>query len=159
MVAIDDSESVTHNQSGQLASEAMALIAKAMARLEVGELAIVKFGDDVSLVHPFDQPFTSEAGPAVIGNFAFDQQDTNFRQLLETSATIFESARAHSSQQDENLQLLIIISDGRITKQKGLHALIRQAEANHILPVFICIDSPDSKDSILNVQVLTTSSL
>lgn len=39
-----------------------------MAKLEVGEVGIVKFGEDLELLHPFDQPFTDTAGSQVIQN-------------------------------------------------------------------------------------------
>ena len=65
MIAIDDSESMTLNQSGQLACESLTMISKALSKLEVGELSIVKFGDFVNILHPFDRPFTDEDGPRV----------------------------------------------------------------------------------------------
>ena len=44
VLAIDDSMSMTENKCGHLALESMALIARAMARLEVGEIGVVSFG-------------------------------------------------------------------------------------------------------------------
>ena len=68
VVAIDDSGSMVEegNMSGQLALEALVVMTKAMAQLEVGEFAVVKFGEETTLLHPFDQPFTDEAGAAFI---------------------------------------------------------------------------------------------
>ena len=65
LLAIDDSESMQHNKSGQMACEALAMIAKSLSQLEVGDIGILKFGEDVELLHPFDRPFTSHAGPMV----------------------------------------------------------------------------------------------
>ncbi len=33
--------------------------------VQVGEVGIVKFGEDLELLHPFDQPFTDTAGSQV----------------------------------------------------------------------------------------------
>lgn len=65
MIAIDDSESMTLNHSGQLACEAMIMISSALSKLDVGQLSIVKFGESVSVLHPFDRPFSSFDGPKV----------------------------------------------------------------------------------------------
>uniref|UniRef100_A0A7R9Y4B5 Chaperone DnaJ C-terminal domain-containing protein n=1 Tax=Micromonas pusilla TaxID=38833 RepID=A0A7R9Y4B5_MICPS len=44
VLAIDDSRSMAENKCGHLALEAMVLLARAMARLEVGEIGVVGFG-------------------------------------------------------------------------------------------------------------------
>ena len=49
MIAIDDSESMGENKAGQLACEALSLIATSLAKLEVGELSVVRFGDGVQV--------------------------------------------------------------------------------------------------------------
>ena len=46
----------------QLAYESLTLISKALTQLEVGELSVVSFGDQVRLLHPFDKPFSDESG-------------------------------------------------------------------------------------------------
>ena len=58
-------ESMQHNTAGYMACEALVAIARALTQLEVGELAIVKFGETTQLLHPFDRPFTDEAGAEV----------------------------------------------------------------------------------------------
>jgi midasin len=62
MLAIDDSESMMINHSAQMAYEALTTIANALSHLEVGQLSIMGFGEDVKLLHPFDVPFTSGSG-------------------------------------------------------------------------------------------------
>ena len=44
VLAIDDSKSMAENACGHLALESMVLLARAMARLEVGEIGVVGFG-------------------------------------------------------------------------------------------------------------------
>ena len=65
MLAIDDSESMRDNHAGQIACEALAMIAKAMQQLEVGQLSIVSFGETIKLLHPFDVPFSPQSGADV----------------------------------------------------------------------------------------------
>ena len=50
------------NHSRQLAFESVALIAKALTLLEVGDLAIMSFGEGVKLLHKFQEPFTDSSG-------------------------------------------------------------------------------------------------
>ena len=66
-----------------------------------------------------------------------------------TASTLFQSALV-SSGQEENVQLLFIVSDGRISQQKGIRSLLREADELRILPVFVLIDT---SGSILKVQV------
>ena len=105
VLAIDDSKSMTENQCGHLALESTVLIARAMSRLEVGEIGVVSFGadggkDDESLLtgdasgistgappsrptrggirtlHPLGAPFTDQGGPALVSQFTFAQDNT-----------------------------------------------------------------------------------
>ena len=153
LVAIDDSESMSLNNAGPLACEAMTMIARSLTQLEVGELAILKFGETIDLVHPFDQPFTDTIGPQVISRFLFNQKGTNVLQLLNTTVNLLDNARLSSNTQSEHVQLVFIISDGRLSTKAGLGQWIRDAEKKRVLIVFIIIDSPNSKDSILQLEV------
>lgn len=62
MVAIDDSLSMKENGSGNLALQALATLSRALSQLEVGELAIMSFGEQVKLLHGFEETFNDEAG-------------------------------------------------------------------------------------------------
>jgi len=93
MVAIDDSESMQHYNAGYMACEALVVIARALTQLEVGELSIIKFGESVQLLHPFDRPFTDEAGCEIISQFTFKQQRTETALFMETAVNILELAR------------------------------------------------------------------
>ena len=72
MVAIDDSESMSDNHAGQLALEAMTTLCKAMTQLEVGEVAVMKFGESSKVLHPFGEFFTDTVGAS-----------SNHRQIAE----------------------------------------------------------------------------
>jgi len=154
MISIDDSESMSLHNAGNLACEAMTMIAKSLSQLEVGELAIMKFGETVELVHPFDQPFTDSVGPQIISQFQFTQKGTNVLQLLDNTVNLLEQARMSSHSQTEHVQLVFIISDGRLSNKAGLGQWIREAEKKRMLIVFIIIDSPNSKDSILQLETV-----
>lgn len=62
VLAIDDSSSMADNHSKELAFESLSLIGKAMTYLEVGQLAVVNFGERVNVLHPFGENFTEESG-------------------------------------------------------------------------------------------------
>lgn len=62
VLAIDDSSSMADNHSKELAFESLSLIGKAMTYLEVGQLAVINFGERVNILHPFGENFTEESG-------------------------------------------------------------------------------------------------
>lgn len=149
MIAVDDSKSMAESDSVALAFETVALVAKALSQLEVGQISIVSFGDTTRLIHPFDKPFTSEAGVKVFERFSFDQLRTNVKTLVETSMGIFESVRADSSA--DLWQLEIIISDGVCEDHETLRRLVRKAQEEKIMIVFVILDSV-RESSILNMN-------
>lgn len=149
MIAVDDSKSMAESESIALAFETVALVAKALSQLEVGQIAIVSFGETTRLIHPFDQPFTSEAGVRVFERFSFGQLKTNVRTLVETSMGIFESVKENSSA--DLWQLEIIISDGVCEDHETLRRLVRKAQEEKIMIVFVILDSVREK-SILHMK-------
>ena len=152
LIAIDDSASMSVNHAGPLACEAMTMIAKALSQLEVGELAIVKFGEAFQLVHPFDQPFSDHVGPQILSQFLFNQKSTNMLQLLHNTISLLEQARSQSHSQTEHVQLVFVISDGRLSKKSDIGQWTREAEKKRMLIVFIVIDNPKSQNSILSLE-------
>ncbi|KAI9910758.1 hypothetical protein PsorP6_009948 [Peronosclerospora sorghi] len=116
MLAIDDSESMADNHAGRLALEALATLCKGMTQVEVGELSIVMFGQDLELLHAFYLPFTDDAGSRIIGRFGFQQKKTNMVQTLDTILQLHETAKkstAGGSSSVEYTQIVFLISDGR----------------------------------------------
>ena len=75
VIAIDDSRSMGENGCGTFAMEAVSLLARALGRLEVGELSVVRFGGAgaTTPLHPLDRPFTEADGPRVLSQLCFDQ--------------------------------------------------------------------------------------
>lgn len=147
MLAVDDSKSMGESGSGQLAFEALALVSKSLNMLEVGEICVVGFGEDVKVAHEFDKPFSSEAGVNIFQQLGFRQTKTNVRKLVAESITLFREARSKSatsswsSAAGELWQLLLIISDGLCEEHEAIRRLVRQAQEERIMIVFVIVDA------------------
>ncbi|CAA7261484.1 unnamed protein product [Cyclocybe aegerita] len=151
LISIDDSRSMAESHSIHLAYQALALISKALSRLESGDVAISKFGETVDLLHGFDQgPFTEQAGTKVLNAFRFTQKATNVSSLLQTSLKALEKARERkamcSASSADLWQLQIIISDGMCQDHEGLRPVLRKAEEQRVMIVFVIIDSLQATD-------------
>jgi midasin len=160
MIAIDDSESMRTNGAGRLALEALVVLCKALTQLEVGQLSVVSFGDDVQLLHPFDRPFTETSGAYALSAFKFDQAKTHWPRFLETAVTLLTEAKQDSSAGDEQLQLMFVISDARVQQDRETVARwTREAAERRQLLVLIVIDAnatgPNSAQSILSLKSVT----
>lgn len=162
MLAIDDSESMNESERKELAFDTLALVAKSMSMLEVGELSIVGFGESVNVAHDFSMPFTSDAGAEVVRQFSFSQTKTDVKKLLEQSIDLFRTARLKASSSATNLwQLQLIISDGLCQNHASIRQLVREAHEEQIMVVFIIVDAAaqgtsavdtSTKQSIVDLQ-------
>jgi len=142
LLAVDDSRSMGESGSGQLAFETLALISKSLSMLEVGQICIVGFGHDVRVAHEFDQTFSSEAGVHVFQQFTFQQVKTDVRKLIADSIELFRQARSKSFNAGTDLwQLELIISDGVCEDHEAIRRLVRQAQEERIMIVFVIVDS------------------
>ena len=144
MIALDDSKSMAETEGCvELAFETVTLVAKAMGMLEVGQIGIVRFGEETEVVHPFDKPFTAESGVRVMESFNFNQQKTNVRALLEASLGLFNSARlsAPATSGGELWQLQLTVSDGVCENHHLLQQLVRKAMEQKVMVVFVIVDA------------------
>ena len=146
LIALDDSRSMSESHSVHLAFQTLALVSKALSRLEVGELAIVKFGETMERLHGFDDgPFVDHACAKVMNAFRFNQTATNVHSLLDASLRMLEDARERRSISSHTVaelwQLEIIISDGVCQDHDYLRSILRKAEEQLVMIVFIIIDS------------------
>ncbi|GAA93514.1 hypothetical protein E5Q_00155 [Mixia osmundae IAM 14324] len=148
LLALDDSRSMSESNSVRLAFDALALITGALTRLEAGDVAICRFGKDFELLRDFDSgPLTDSAGGKLVDAFTFQQESTDVRQLLNKSLEVFSAARER--QQSKRSvgssasvwQLQIIISDGLCQDLDAISALLRKANSERIMVVFVIIDS------------------
>src|SRR5262249_35954505 len=115
------------------------------------------FGEQIRVLHPFHEPFTSDAGASVIRQFTFVQNKTDVVQLLQTSLSLFSEARRTTwtgpSSSAKLWQLQLIISDGVCENHAFLRTLVRAAYENQIMIVFVVINNkPEERDSIFNIQ-------
>ncbi|GAA5887759.1 hypothetical protein JCM16303_005070 [Sporobolomyces ruberrimus] len=148
LIAIDDSKSMADSHSVHLAFQSLALITRALTRLEVGGVSICRFGETMDVLHPFEGgPVSDDAGANLLNKFTFAQRTTDVRLLVERSlahlAAAKESARSGKSSlvAGDLWQLQIIISDGHCQDHERLRALLRQASEQKVLFVFVVIDS------------------
>ena len=155
MLCIDDSESMRDTGAGGLACEALALICQALTTVEAGQLAVLSFAEAVELLHPFERPFTAESGAHMLSRFTFNHKVTRMETLLKSVVSTMRLAREQqASSAQEQLQLVIIVSDGRKSPSWGdLAHWIRLAAQEHILLCFVIVDAAEERDSILNVQL------
>jgi midasin len=179
VLAIDDSKSMAENRCGHLALESMVLLARAMARLEVGEIGVVGFGaagggtgdgdgsnahahDAVRTLHPLGAPFTDQGGPALVSQFTFSEDntlaDTPMVNLLRYLDSQLGAARENIRGGSEQLQqLCLIIADGRFHEKEALRRQMREMGSRRgLLVAFIVLDNPET--SVLDMQSVTFAS-
>ena len=153
MLAVDDSKSMGESGSGQLAFETLALVANSLTMLEAGEISVVGFGNEVNVAHDFGRPFTTEAGAQTLQHFTFQQTGTNVRKLVAQSINLFREARSKNFNAGIDLwQLELIISDGLCEDHDTIRRLVRQAQEERIMIVFVIIDALLKGQSIMNMS-------
>jgi len=158
MLAVDDSKSMGESGSGSLAFETLVMVSKSLSMLEVGEICVVGFGENVRVAHDFDTPFSSDAGPRVFQNFGFDQEKTDVTKLVRESIELFRTARAKASGSPADLwQMQLIISDGvcNSSEHEPIRQLLRQALEERIMMVFVIVDDVKNKkkgESVMDLK-------
>ncbi|XP_038203305.1 midasin isoform X1 [Arvicola amphibius] len=156
-LAIDDSSSMVDNHTKQLAFESLAVIGNALTLLEVGQIAVCSFGESVKLLHPFHEQFGDSSGSQILRLCKFQQRKTKIAQFLESAAKMFAAAQKLSQNvSPEIAQLLLIVSDGRGLFLEGkdrVLAAVQAAQNTNIFVIFVVLDNPNSRDSILDIKV------
>eukprot|EP01134_Creolimax_fragrantissima_P005503 CFRG5503T1 len=153
LLAIDDSESMSDSHSASLAYEAVTMISKALTTLEVGQLSVMSFGDEVKLLHPFHEQFADSTGGAILQQLTFAQKNTNFEQLLETSYAHLLTSAVHTELPVSQLQ--VVISDGVCPDVESVRKWIRAYSDMGVLLVFVVLDNPKAKFSILDYKTVS----
>lgn len=151
-IAIDDSKSMHHNNSKTLTLEAISLVSQALTLLESGRLSIVSFGEAPQIILNHTEQFD---GPRLVNALNFAQDKTKIAGLLNfiRTANAEESGTGGDNGLFENL--LLILSDGRNIFSEGAQNVknaIKLARLQRIFLVYIIIDNPDNKNSILDIQ-------
>jgi midasin (ATPase involved in ribosome maturation) len=103
----------------------------------------------MKLLHPFHMPFTSESGATVVENFRFDQQRTRTALCVESALMALETASSVGGSDVASLQLVFLISDGRIERDSRttLRRLIREMVERNILLVMIIVEGKEKNKS------------
>nr|XP_045010044.1 midasin isoform X2 [Jaculus jaculus] len=156
-LAIDDSSSMVDNHTKQLAFESLAVIGNALTLLEVGQIAVCSFGESVKLLHPFHEQFSDYSGSQILQLCKFQQKKTKIAQFLESITKMFAAAQLLSqSSSPETAQLLLIVSDGRglfLEGKERVLAAVQAIQNANIFVIFVVLDNPNSRDSILDIKV------
>ena len=145
LLAIDDSLSMQRAGGGRMALEATTTITQALSQLEVGEVAVVKYGDSLRLLHPFDRQWTDDSGRYAVSQFSFKQTTTRWPTVLQQLIQLMGAASAgRTSSGTECLQLCFLISDGQIQQDRDdVRHWTREAQRRHILLVLIIVDTAE----------------
>ena len=159
IVALDDSRSMAENRCGVLALEALTCIARALSRLEVGELGVVAFGAagaGVRTLHPLGAPFTDASGPGLVSAFSFAGDHTVADEpagaLLDALTAQLSAAReAQRGGEGALSQLVLVIADGHFHEKESLRLRVRRlAQQRGLMIAFIALDNP--AQSLLDMQ-------
>lgn len=157
MIAIDDSLSMVDegNVSGALALEAVATISKALTQLEVGDVAVCKFGTETTLLHPFERPLTDEAGASFVSQLTFQQERTNYAHAVESLVGLLDGQQQSASLSTvavEYSQLAFIISDGRLNEpRQNIRRWVQEAKQRQQLLVLVILDSGEQSLSTMQL--------
>lgn len=146
--------------SGELLCESVATITQALMHLEVGQLALLKFGTKVQVLHHFTDPFTEHAAVEMFTNLTFKQQKTDMAHFLGKSVEMLEVARQqqiNSTNNNNTMQLMIIVSDGEFgSERKNIRQILRRAKEDNIFCVFLIIDKAATQSSSSTASTTST---
>jgi len=151
VLAIDNSKSM--QLCGDLALESLAMISKALSKLEVGQLGVTSFGDKVDHVHSMLQPFTDASGAEIVSHFTFQQDHTCIEDGMSSILGMFENARKDLAGDTDYRQLVFFISDGRFDSamREKLQNMIRKAMQKRQFIVLLIVEDP-KQESILETK-------
>ncbi|KAE8646507.1 midasin [Cucumis sativus] len=159
VIAVDDSRSMSESCCGDIATEALVTVCRAMSQLEMGSLAVASFGKkgNIRLLHDFDQSFTAEAGVQMISNLTFKQENSItdepvvdlLKYLNDTLDSAVTKARLPSGHNPLQ-QLVLIIADGRFHEKDKLKRYVRDILSRKRMVAFLLLDSP--QESIMELM-------
>jgi midasin len=164
MIALDDSQSMADDRDTaestkvDLAYQTLALIAKALSILEAGDLCVVNFGEDLKVAHPFGKPFSDDSGVQVFQAFEFKQEKTDVKKLVRRATEMFKNTRRLSHGSAADLwQLLLVVSDGICEDHESVARLVRQAQEERIMIVFVIVDKTSTSSKVESIMDLQTA--
>ncbi|XP_065367345.1 midasin [Calliphora vicina] len=153
-IAIDDSKSMHHNNSKVLTLEAISLVSQSLTLLESGRLSVISFGEQPQILLNHNEQFD---GPKLVSSLQFSQDKTKIADLLDFIRTASAEEGSFGSDNGIFENLLLILSDGRNIFSEGKSKVknaIKLARLQRIFLVYIIIDNPENKNSILDIQTM-----
>lgn len=142
-----------YNNSKELTLQAIALVSQALTLLESGRLSILSFGEAPQIILNHSEQFD---GPKLVKSLNFDQNQSRIAELLEFTRIACGDDAGGSSDNGIFENLLLVLSDGRNIFSEGekkVRNAIKLARQQRIFIVYIIIDNPENKHSILDIRV------
>lgn len=141
----------------QITCQSVCLIEKAFRQLEIGQLAICKFGQTVQMLRDFTNATDAQDTliASLLANLKFDQKNTDLLGLLSFANKSFESARENTSTSSIPVQMLVVIGDGHGVFGQGKDPLIdalKEMESQRITVLYVIVDG---KNSVTNMSYTT----
>lgn len=151
-LSIDNSKSMMETGSVGLAFEAIATISQALERLEVGELALIGFGEDSRVLQQFSSGIAKvSVGEQLRSNLLnFNELSTDMPKLLETVLDTFASAPSNNN--GPIWQLNVILSDGICHQHDKIKPLLARCHSARILNIFVLLDNRPVESSIFELS-------
>lgn len=152
-IAIDDSKSMEHNNSKILTLEAISLVSQALTLLESGTISICSFGEHPQILHKPTEQFD---GPRLVTSLTFAQNQSRIAELMNFIRTINAEDCSSTGQSNNGIfeNLLLVLSDGRNIFSEGeqkVRNAVKLARLQRIFIVYIIIDNPENKHSIIDI--------
>jgi len=144
-MAIDDSKTMSENHAGAGAIAALVTLTTGLRQLEVGDLALLRFGDDVKVLRDFDAPPIGAAdGAELLSEFTFNGGATPATEMLKKAIEMFDRAEFLSGPIDSPHQIMFVVSDGRFEQSQlsVLRHLNRLLAEKQRLVVLVIMDDP-----------------
>merc|ERR1712098_682364 len=156
LVALDDSSSMSDNQSREMALSSLNTLSSALTLLEVGQIGVLRFGQMAEVIHSLGSQWSQSAGAKIQNQFTFVQKETSLISLLNLSTQAFRRQAASASRNSTVSQLLIIVSDGRGIyhegREKVMQTVLRARHAGYFC-LFLIVENPSAKDSVLDIKL------
>jgi midasin len=91
----------------------------------------------------------------LLQQFSFEQKNTRVGQLVDFATTMFATNCSRPSGGSECAQLLLIVSDGRVTSEgpDKVKQAVRRAKQSGIFMVFVIVDNPESKVRVITFKM------
>lgn len=120
----------------------------------VSPFSVVSFGESTKIVLTHSEQFD---GPKLVKSLNFDQNQSRIAELLNF-VRVYGQEDSSGGAGDNNLfeNLLLVLSDGRNIFSEGEQAVrnaIKLAKLRRIFIVYVIIDNPDNKHSVLDIKV------